>query len=566
MKPPIAKFRFTEIITLLIIVVNFCFLPSATLAITITVDPETKHQTFEGWGTSLCWWAVLAGKWNEANRNKLIDAIVNPDTGLGYNCFRYNIGGGDNPSHTHLAEARAVPGFKKSETAEYDWTADQYQRNILLGIAARGENLIFEAFSNSPPWWMTISGCVSGNTDGADNLKPAYFTAFADYLATVVKYYKENWGITFRTIAPFNEPSSGYWKINGGQEGCGFKNQQSRMIKELGKQLISKGLFDDTRISSADETSLAHTVSTFKNYDDSTFIYLSQINSHSYGGWQSRRAVDSLARARKKILWQSESGPLGKGDDKSDITMWMSHVIIQDLRLMKPNAWLDWQVCDPVANWMTIEMNHTNQSFKYTKRFYMHAAFSRFIRPGSQIIASSDTNSVAALVPSTGNLVIVLRNNANSTTPYNIDLSKCSALGSKAEIYRFSLPGSLSRQQDVPVNDKKLSFSAPGQTITTCVIPGAITPVNKSRYVESKNKLDQHHITNNTIYFHSIPGSKVKLSIYNSAGRKLTKSQYNAGNIFEKIALDRYALANGVYLVRIEHDNTMILRNFLISR
>lgn len=94
--------------------------PRSAQAATVVVDPKIKHQVFEGWGTSLCWWAVLAGKWSETNRNRLIDAIVDPDTGLGYNCFRYNIGGGDRPDHTHLAEGRAVPGFKTTESGNYD--------------------------------------------------------------------------------------------------------------------------------------------------------------------------------------------------------------------------------------------------------------------------------------------------------------------------------------------------------------------------------------------------------------------------------------------------------------
>jgi O-glycosyl hydrolase len=349
-------------------------LPTPSSSLTVTIDPSIKYQHFEGWGTSLCWWAVQAGKWNEKNREALIGAIVDPDTGLGYNCFRYNIGGGDQPGHSHLSEARAVPGFKPSENGLYDWTADQNQRNILLGIASRGTNQIFEAFSNSPPWWMTVSGCVSGNSNGADNLKPAYFPAFAEYLTTIVKQYRDTWGITFRTIEPFNEPSSGYWKTNGGQEGCGFKNRQSQMVKELGKQLVAKGLYPQTSVSAADETSLEHTITALRSYDDSAFSFLSQINSHSYSGWKFRKAVDSLAKARGKILWQSESGPLEKGTDPSDITMWMSHVIIQDLRVMKANAWIDWQVGDPVGDWMTIQLDHTRQTFKYTKRYYLNFA------------------------------------------------------------------------------------------------------------------------------------------------------------------------------------------------
>jgi hypothetical protein len=140
----------------------------------------------------------------------------------------------------------------------------------------------------------------------------------------------------------------------------------------------------------------------------------------------------------------------------------------------------------------------------------MHAAFSRFIRPGSQIIYSSDTNSVAALVPSTGNLVIVLRNNANSNTPYTIDLSRCTTLGTSAEIYRFSLPGKLSRLDDIPINDKKLSFNAPAQTITTCVIPGSTTAIEKERYKIPEVRSFSLSYINNTLRLQTTPGNSSK--------------------------------------------------------
>lgn len=537
---------------LILLTTFFISLPQPASSITITVDPTIKYQRFEGWGTSLCWWAVDAGKWSEKNRNSLIGAIVDPDTGLGYNCFRYNIGGGDQPGHTHLSQTRAVPGFLPTENGAYDWTADQYQRNILQGVASRGKNLIFEAFSNSPPWWMTISGCVSGNTNGADNLKPAYFTAFADYLATVVKHYKDSWGITFRTVEPFNEPSSGYWKINGGQEGCGFKSRQPQMVKELGKQLVSKGLFPQTSISAADETSMEHTVTALKSYDDSAFSFVSQINTHSYSGWKFRKSVDSLAKAHKKILWQSESGPLEKPEsDPSDITMWMSHVIIHDLRVMKANAWLDWQVGDPVANWMTIQLDHSRETFKYTKRYYMHAAFSRFIRPGSQIISSNDTNSVAALDSNTGNLILVVRNNAESEVNYSVDLSKFESIGTVAQLYRFQLPGSLKKETAVAINNKQISFTAPKLSITTCILP--VNPTASLKH-ESENKgVD-------LTLFTWIPDSRLRLSseqrdpfaisIYDCRGVRVFTTNAIAGELMNNTIGGKRMLANGMYLVK----------------
>ena len=91
---------------------------------TVIIDPSVKYQRFEGWGSSLCWWANNTGRWSAANRARLVGAIVNPDTGLGYNIFRYNIGGGDRPGHNHLTKGNggaAIPGFKPTENGPYDW-------------------------------------------------------------------------------------------------------------------------------------------------------------------------------------------------------------------------------------------------------------------------------------------------------------------------------------------------------------------------------------------------------------------------------------------------------------
>ena len=39
-------------------------------------------------------------------------------------------------------------------------------------------------------------------------------------MAVVAKYYKDNFGITFNSVDPFNEPIADWWKANGTQEGA----------------------------------------------------------------------------------------------------------------------------------------------------------------------------------------------------------------------------------------------------------------------------------------------------------------------------------------------------------
>lgn len=441
----------------------------------VVVDPGKKYQHFEGWGTSLCWWAEKTGAWKEANYTKLLGAVADPDTGLGYNIFRYNIGGGDQPGHNHLTKGdggAAVPGYKPTEKGAYDWTADQNQRNILFALNKMVKNPIYEAFSNSPPWWMTNSGCVSGGVNGADNLKSDYFDDFADYLSEVALHFKKEWGITFRTVEPFNEPSAGWWKSNGDQEGCGFKNNQSGMIIELGKALKRKGLFPETSVTGADESDIRDALSQFKGYTAEARSYMFQVNTHSYDGYSSRQGMYEAAFAADKRVWQSESGPLHRGNSTLDITLWMADVILHDIRDMHASAWVDWQLSDPAENWRTIYADHSRQTFSYSPRYYMHKTFTHALRPGSRVIDSDNSNTLAA-IREDGSLALIILNTSGSAVQYSFDLSKFDAVGSKAKVTRFTLPAAMKSDADIAVSNKTLNVTAGALSIVTLVIDGA---------------------------------------------------------------------------------------------
>ena len=167
----------------------------------VAVDPAAQHQVMEGWGTSLCWWATIVGGWEAHKREAVADLLFHPEKGLGLNIVRYNIGGGDAPDHKHHRPGGNVPGYRPTRDGPYDWTADANQRWMLKAAIERGAS-ITEAFATSPPWWMTVSGCTSDAKD------PKQGNLRAD------------WGVTFRTVEPFNEPMADWWKAGKSQEGC----------------------------------------------------------------------------------------------------------------------------------------------------------------------------------------------------------------------------------------------------------------------------------------------------------------------------------------------------------
>ncbi|KAF0560065.1 O-Glycosyl hydrolase family 30 [Gigaspora margarita] len=373
---------------------------------TVFIDPNDPWQVLEGWGTSLCWWANALGGFPDV-RDQTADLVFDLDKGLGLNVIRYNIGGGDNQSHHHMRIGGDVPGFRPCQNCDYNWTSDANQRWILFAAKERGAD-IFEAFSNSPPYWMTNSGCSSGGPNYANNLNSDYYDQFADYLTEVVKWYKDEQGLVFRTLEPFNEPTTGLWKEFGSQEGCTYKYlAMDEVVDKVGAYLNKKGLSGTTSVSIADEglfegeiTTIA-AISTLNIFGDHAKSYVSQYNTHAYFGFL-RTPLFDIAKNDGKRLWMSEWGSWSSKDMSASIKL--SEQILNDMRNLKPVAWVYWQVIEHAPNgndgkdYGLIGADFSNSTTPLDIRlsFYGFAQYTKFIRPGYQIIFSNDGDTLAA--------------------------------------------------------------------------------------------------------------------------------------------------------------------------
>jgi O-glycosyl hydrolase len=439
----------------------------------VRVDPTVRLQIVEGWGTSLAWWANVIGGWSEATRNAIADLVFNPLGGLGLNVVRYNSGGGDDPRHDHMRPGAAVPGYQPAPGV-WDWNADANQRWMLLAAQERGARA-FEAFSNSPPYWMTRSGCTSGADDGTNNLHDAYVDRFAHYLAEVVAHFRNNWGLRFQTIEPFNEPSIRNWRRFHNQEGCHTSRAQQRaVIARLRTQLTARGV-TDTTIAAADEYSTEDMLKTLDAYEWTALSHLSRINTHSYC---ATRRIDLRARAAAagKGLWMTEYGTGGGPHDRHAIwpALRLAAHIRRDMNELQPTAWVYWQAVEHEEgnNWGFIHADFTGASEQYwlTKQYYGMAHYSRFIRPRYQILGVSHNSAVAAYEHASGTLVIVHDNGATHELPVCFDLSGFSSLAPSAIAYRTSPTENLARTADLQLAGKTLTLTVPAQSITSYVL------------------------------------------------------------------------------------------------
>lgn len=441
--------------------------------ITYPVVPMVR-QSFEGWGVSLCWWANMCGKWSDEKIDELVDWMVSED-GLNFNIFRYNIGGGDDPENRHCTAhhmgkgkgLRAeMEGFKDFSGDEYHWERDAAQRKIMLKIREKWPDAIFEAFSNSAPYYMTYSGCVAGNTDASqDNLKPEYYEEFARYLVDVCKHYKDEYGIIFRTLEPFNEPVTNYWKANGGQEGCHFStNAQIRFLKVLQPILKESGL--PTVIASSDETDVAQAVKDFSAYQTAGALQmLGQWNTHTYQNSIAGRTKQAfLAHQAGLPLWMSEVG--AKGD------LSLAQLLFDDIRYLQPIAWADWQYMEENGStWGMIGGNFSDQTCYKMKKYFTRQQCTRFIRPGYDIVTSLNNQSLAALSPQRDKLVVVLLNEG-ARIVHRLNLAAFGDIQPDIEVYRTSDTEDMAKVDDcLTIEDQHLRVVLPAQSITTLLIP-----------------------------------------------------------------------------------------------
>ncbi|GJP54591.1 hypothetical protein CLOM_g13663 [Closterium sp. NIES-68] len=376
--------------------------------ISLNITPSFIGTTWKGWGTSLAWQGNYIGGFPKDRMDTLLDLVFHRNKGLGLNIVRYNIGGGHNPEKSpqfskDLASGlKAMPGYWPAEAGPYDWSADQRQRNVLFGARERGAN-VFEAFSNSPPWWMTVSGDVAGaSVQNQPNLQPQYEGKFVDYLTTVVEKFAKDpaWNLTFDTLEPFNEPLENFWNAGNGQEGCNLDVPAiSRLLRATGDSLKQKGL--QTKVAAFDSWT-ENTVPAVKSITGMDQV--KRINVHGYMDpapssqnpvsytSQIYSKMSDIAKGMGKEVWVSESGPMGRYGQPFDLSLYMARNVIETVNILQASAYVYWLAYDPDSRWTLIHFpwnypaGYTGTVIKpkRSKRWYIFKMLTSLAKPGSQ--------------------------------------------------------------------------------------------------------------------------------------------------------------------------------------
>jgi O-glycosyl hydrolase len=492
---------------------------AATPGVTVRPDPSYAGEPFEGWGTSLVWFANATGGYPDEIKNELADMVFG-DTGLNLNIARYNIGGGNAPDvPDYLRAGGAVDGWWKAPDnttrEDVDWwdpanpehwdpDADATQRWWVDRI--KDDVTHWETFSNSPPWFQTVSGYVSGGFDSnADQLKPESIDEFASYVVGATERLENAHGIDVDTIDPFNEPNTNYWGTQLGADGnpTGGRQEGAHMGPGLQQQVIPAladaidGSTTAAAISAMDETNPGRFATNWNAYPDAVRDQVAQLNVHTYGTGQ-RTTVRDIAKGEDKPLWMSEVGgswsTTGQDFESMESGLGSAHQIIDDLRELEPSAWVFWQPVEDYdnmapggespegGNWGEIQIpfSCTAQDTLETcpiytnTKYWVTQNFTHYITPGDRLIGVDDTDSTVAVSATDDAATVVHVNDTTADRDVTLDLSGFADVAAGATVTPVvtSVDGHLVEGEPVAVHGAAATLTVPAESVTTFMVDG----------------------------------------------------------------------------------------------
>lgn len=522
---------------------------AASPDVVLAPNPAYAGGPFEGWGTSLVWMANATGEYPAELRDELIDKVFG-DEGLNLNIARYNVGGGnatDVPDY--LRPGGAVPGwwnpdapltdengeitssFADRERYRAAWTGEQASDYNLSADAAqlawvsaiKDQVDTWEAFSNSPPYFMTESGFVSGGTDPwADQIRADSLGAFATYLKTVIQHVEDTQGIEFASIDPLNEPNTNYWKTTIGgdgwptresrQEGAhAWPARQAEVISALAAELAEPDTTTEAVISAPDETNPDRFVENWNGWSDEARNTVAQLNVHTYSTG-NRQLVRDIAKSADKPLWMSEVEGNWGGDswnpDSIDNGLGIAQLVNADLRELEPGAWVLWQPVEDLYNMEKVEKKNWGSIFidfdcdadgnstrrlndgdanpgcgiRTNSKYNTLRNFTHYIQPGDQLVRVDDNNTTAAIDGDGSGATLVYTNDSGGDRTVEIDLSMFGGVEAGATVQPIvttESPASdptlnaLRAGDPVAVGaDKKATVTVPARSVTTLLVSG----------------------------------------------------------------------------------------------
>lgn len=385
----------------------------------IEVDTTQTYQSIDGFGYTLTGGsATLIRSLPAATQDALLNELFRWDsTNIGVSYLRISIGASDLSASTFTYDDMPAG---QMDTALQQFSIDKERIDlipVLKKIIAINPTIKILGSPWSAPTWMKTNNDFKGGS-----LKPEYYTAYAKYLVKYMQAMKAE-GITIDAITPQNEP------LHGGNNPSMVMqaNEQTAFIKNaLGPAFQAASI--NTKIIAYDHNADRPDYPLTVLGDAAARPYVDGAAFHLYAG--SISAISQIHNTYPdKNVYFTEQWTGGPGNFAGDLKWHTENLIIGATRNWSRNV-LEWNVaadpnyqphttggCTTCMGALTIS-NTVSRNVSY----YIIAHASKFVRPGSVRIASSQTTNLltVAFKNTEGKKVLIVLNNGSSAESVSI--------------------------------------------------------------------------------------------------------------------------------------------------
>jgi glucuronoarabinoxylan endo-1,4-beta-xylanase len=429
--------------------------PAKAANVTVTVNYNSPRQTVEGFGASTTWVANDFEAFSAAKQTQILDLLYNTSVaGAGLSWIRVG---------TFLCNFNPSPGV-------YDWNhwgIQTQMRWIQRVNTAYGINKYLVSTWSPPAWMKDNNSCTNGG-----HVLSQYYPDLATAKIQWLLNARTQLGIEPNIESVQNEPSQ-----KTSYDSCEWTAAEmvSFVTGHLQPALSGSGLATKIMVPEP---------AIYSNFDASwgTPILgnasmrsaVSMMATHAYGRTDDLSKPCTSCTQYNKPLWQTEHGNLnGRYDGSIDEGLTWATEIYKAMSVGQFNAWFYWWVLTTQNdNQGLINASPTTDSFQVPKRLFVIGQYSRFIRPGAALLASTSSDSavqVTAVRPTTGSVAVVIANTGRNSQTVTVSLSGLSNSPATLTPYRTSASENQALLSPVSVSSGAFTITVPAKSIVTVV-------------------------------------------------------------------------------------------------
>jgi glucuronoarabinoxylan endo-1,4-beta-xylanase len=425
---------------------------------TVTVDYSQPKQTIAGFGASITWLAGDINGFAPADQTAVLDALYSttkPSAGLS------------------IIRAGSMLCEFNPSAGTYNWNNPLIQSEISWMNRVKstyGVNQFLVTTWTPPAFMKSNNSCSNGGS-----VLTQYYPDLANTMVLWMQNAQTSLGQQVNVWSVQNEPSNSTSYDSANYTPAQFISFVTGYLKPA---MLSAGL--TTKIAVPEPS-----VWGGPSYFDSNWGFpilqnqpqmdadVDILATHDYGANASLASPSLAALQYNKPIWQTEvyKGRTYNGSI-SDALSWADS-IHGALSTGNFNAWFYWWSIDPYNdNQALISYNNSTWIYTIPKRVYAIGNFSRFMRPGSIVLATSSTSSsvqATAVSPTSGTVALALANQSKSSVAVTVNLSNFANPPSIVTPYRTSATENQVPLSTIPVTGGSFTVTLPASSIVTLI-------------------------------------------------------------------------------------------------